>query len=121
MTVLAIDHVQLAMPPGEEAKARAFYTDLLGISEVQKPPLLAARGGCWFESGSVKVHLGVEKDFRPAKKAHPGLRVDDVEALVSRLKGAGVKITPDDTDLPGLLRYFAEDPFGNRLELIQFL
>jgi catechol 2,3-dioxygenase-like lactoylglutathione lyase family enzyme len=119
MTVLAIDHVQLAMPAGQEAKARAFYAELLGIPEKPKPPVLAARGGCWFESGGVKLHLGVEQEFRPAKKAHPGLRVDDLEALVGRLRSAGVKVVPDDVELAGSARYFTEDPFGNRLELLQ--
>jgi catechol 2,3-dioxygenase-like lactoylglutathione lyase family enzyme len=119
MTVLAIDHVQLAMPPGKEAQAREFYSGLLGIPEAPKPATLALRGGCWFEAGAVKVHLGVEQDFRPAKKAHPGLRVDDIEALVERLRNAGVKVVADDVVLAGSTRYFAEDPFGNRLELLQ--
>jgi catechol 2,3-dioxygenase-like lactoylglutathione lyase family enzyme len=121
MTVLAIDHVQLAMPPGQELKAREFYSGLLGITEVPKPPALAARGGCWFEAGSVKVHLGVEQDFRAAKKAHPGLRVDDLEALVARLRESGVKVVADEAELAGSVRYFTEDPFGNRLELLQYV
>lgn len=121
MTVVALDHVQLAMPPGAEPAAREFYSGLLGIPEVPKPPVLAARGGCWFELGAVKVHLGVEPDFRAAKKAHPGLRVDDLEALVKRLRDAGVKVKEDDVALEGPPRYFAEDPFGNRLELLQAL
>lgn len=119
MTVIAIDHVQLAMPKGQEERAREFYTGLLGIPETPKPPLLAARGGCWFEAGAVKVHLGVEQDFRPAKKAHPGLRVDDIEELVARLESAGVQVEADEVALAGSIRYFAEDPFGNRLELLQ--
>jgi catechol 2,3-dioxygenase-like lactoylglutathione lyase family enzyme len=118
VTILALDHVQLAMPPGREQAARDFYTALLGIPEIQKPPALAIRGGAWFESGTVKVHLGVEQDFRPARKAHPGLLVDDLAALVARLREAGVTLTADDS-LPGQARYFAEDPFGNRLELLQ--
>jgi catechol 2,3-dioxygenase-like lactoylglutathione lyase family enzyme len=84
MTILAIEHVQLAMPAGEEEKARAFYRDLLGIAETPKPPRLAKRGGCWFEDGAVKIHLGVEADFRPARKAHPALVVDDDLALAVR-------------------------------------
>jgi len=119
MAVVALDHVQLAMPAGQEPAARRFYAELLGIPEVPKPAVLAARGGCWFEAGAVKIHLGVEQDFRPAKKAHPGLRIDDVEALVQRLRAAGVKVTPDDAALDGPPRYFTEDPFGNRLELLQ--
>lgn len=118
MAVLAIDHVQLAMPPGQELAAREFYSGLLGIPEVPKPPVLAARGGCWFEAGAVKVHLGVEQDFRPARKAHPGLRIDDLEALVLHLRAAGVKVVADEVALEGPPRYFAEDPFGNRLELL---
>lgn len=118
MAVVALDHVQLAMPPGQEEAARRFYSALLGIPEVPKPPVLAARGGCWFESGAVKVHLGVEQDFRPARKAHPGLRVDDLRELVSRLRAAGVNVKEDDVVLEGPPRYFAEDPFGNRLELL---
>jgi catechol 2,3-dioxygenase-like lactoylglutathione lyase family enzyme len=115
--IVALDHVQLAMPPGEEARARQFYTGLLGLPEVPKPPVLAARGGAWFEAAGVKLHLGVEKDFRPAKKAHPGLLVSELEALVVRLREAGVQVTPDEA-LPELGRYYVEDPFGNRLELL---
>lgn len=85
MFVEAINHVQLAMPAGEEAEARHFYADLLGIPEVDKPPHLAARGGCWFERGALKVHLGVERDFRPARKAHPAFTVSDLVGLVQRL------------------------------------
>jgi catechol 2,3-dioxygenase-like lactoylglutathione lyase family enzyme len=117
MTILAIEHVQLAMPAGEEDRARAFYSDLLGISETPKPPHLAKRGGCWFEDGSVKIHLGVEADFRPARKAHPALMVDDVLALAERLKAAGVRVV-DDEPLEGWIRVYADDPFGNRIELM---
>jgi catechol 2,3-dioxygenase-like lactoylglutathione lyase family enzyme len=121
MAVVALDHVQLAMPAGQEPAAREFYSGLLGLPEVAKPPVLAARGGCWFELGSVKVHLGVEADFRPAKKAHPGFRIDDLGALVQRLRIAGIRVKQDDVALEGPPRYFAEDPFGNRLELLQAL
>jgi catechol 2,3-dioxygenase-like lactoylglutathione lyase family enzyme len=114
----AIDHVQLAMPAGREDDARAFYAGLLGIPEQPKPPHLAARGGCWFESGTVKVHLGVEADFRPAKKAHPALRVRDLPALVRTLRDAGVELV-DDEPLEGYDRVYASDPFGNRLELLE--
>ena len=120
MTIIAIDHVQLAMPAGREQEARAFYSALLGLPESAKPPELAARGGAWFESPAVKVHLGVEKDFRPARKAHPGLLVDDLEALASSLRQAGITLQADDA-LPGQARYFVDDPFGNRLELLQAL
>jgi catechol 2,3-dioxygenase-like lactoylglutathione lyase family enzyme len=113
-----IDHVQLAMPAGGEDDARRFYSALLGIPEVPKPPRLAARGGCWFESGDLKVHLGVEVDFRPARKAHPALLVRDLAALVARLRDAGVDLV-DDEPLEGYDRIYASDPFGNRLELLE--
>ena len=118
MGVEAIDHVQLAMPAGREADARAFYSELLGIPEQPKPAHLAARGGCWFESETVKVHLGVEADFRAAKKAHPALLVRDLPALVARLRAAGVELV-DDEPLEGYDRVYAYDPFGNRLELLE--
>ena len=118
MTVMGIDHVQLAMPAGREAEARAFYARILGIPEVPKPPELAKRGGAWFENGAVKLHLGVEGDFRPARKAHPGLIVRDLRGLVQRLREAGVAIV-DDEPLPGYDRVFTADPFGNRLELME--
>jgi len=117
MRVRDIDHVQLAMPAGEEAAAAAFYEGLLGIPQVPKPPHLAARGGCWFEDGSLKVHLGVEADFRPARKAHPALLVDGLRALVDVLAAAGVTVTEDPLD--GYDRVYVEDPFGNRLELLE--
>jgi catechol 2,3-dioxygenase-like lactoylglutathione lyase family enzyme len=113
----AIDHVQLAMPPGEESVARQFYGDLLGMVEVPKPAELAKRGGCWFESGLVQVHLGVEKDFRPAQKAHPALRCRDYAACIAQLSAAGVKVTQVD-DIPGVRRCHIHDPFGNRIELV---
>lgn len=120
MTIYAIDHIQLAMPAGEEDQARAFYGGLLGLSEVPKPPELAKRGGAWFESGPVKVHLGVEPDFRPARKAHPALLVDDLEALIQRCRAAGCEIKTD-VLLEGYQRYHVFDPFGNRIELMQKL
>jgi catechol 2,3-dioxygenase-like lactoylglutathione lyase family enzyme len=113
----SIDHVQPAMPAGEEDRARAFYVGLLGMAELRKPPELAKRGGCWFGSGSVQLHLGVETDFRPAKKAHPALRCADYDALVARLRAAGVKVT-DDASIPGVRRCHIADSFGNRIELI---
>jgi catechol 2,3-dioxygenase-like lactoylglutathione lyase family enzyme len=113
----AIDHVQLAMPAGEEEAARRFYRDVLGMAEIPKPAELAKRGGCWFESGNVQLHLGVERDFRPAKKAHPGLRCLDYDALTARLRAAGVEIIDDD-NIPAVRRCHISDPFGNRIELI---
>jgi catechol 2,3-dioxygenase-like lactoylglutathione lyase family enzyme len=114
----AIDHVQLAMPPGEEDTARHFYRDLLGMAEIPKPPELAKRGGCWFESGEVQIHLGVEKDFRPAKKAHPALHCRDYGALRQRLSEAAVTVA-EVGDIPGVRRCHIYDPFGNRIELIE--
>jgi catechol 2,3-dioxygenase-like lactoylglutathione lyase family enzyme len=114
----AIDHVQLAMPADQEEAARRFYSKLLGMREISKPPELAKRGGCWFESGAVQLHLGVEQDFRPAKKAHPALRCGDYDALISKLRAAGVEVTEPD-DIPGLRRCHIQDPFGNRIEMIR--
>ena len=118
MTIVGIEHVQLAMPPGGEQTARAFYTGLLGLHERAKPAELAARGGCWFEAPGVKVHLGVEADFRAAKKAHPALLVDDLAALAAFLAGAGIAVIADDP-ADGRARCFVSDPFGNRIELMQ--
>ena len=118
MTVVGIEHVQLAMPPGGEGAAREFYTGLLGLPERTKPPALAARGGCWFEAPGVKVHLGVEADFRPAQKAHPALLVDDLAALQTALAAAGVEAVPDEP-ADGRERCYVSDPFGNRIELMQ--
>lgn len=116
--VLALHHLQLAMPPGGEARARAFYGELLGLPELPKPPNLAARGGCWFRLGERELHLGVEPDFRPARKAHPAMLVADLAALRARLEAAGVP-TREDEPLPGYHRFYADDPFGNRLEFLQ--
>ena len=118
MTITGIEHVQLAMPPGGEDAARAFYTGLLGLPEQPKPPKLAARGGCWFEGPGVKLHLGVEADFRPALKAHPALLVVDLATLAATLEQAGTPLCWDD-ELPGVLRCHVGDPFGNRIELMQ--
>jgi catechol 2,3-dioxygenase-like lactoylglutathione lyase family enzyme len=119
MPIEGIDHVQLAMPAGREDAAREFYGRLLGIPEVPKPPELRMRGGAWFEKGEVRIHLGVDPDFRPARKAHPGLRVRDLCALVSRLREAGCEVSEDDSP-SDRRRVFVADPFGNRLELIEF-
>lgn len=112
-----IDHVQLAMRAGEEERARAFYGSLLGMAEIPKPAELAKRGGCWFACGPVQVHLGVEADFRPAKKAHPAFRCFEYDALVGRLRDAGVPVN-DDGSIAGVRRCHIADPFGNRIELI---
>jgi len=118
MSFLAIDHVQIAMPPGGEPAARKFYCDIMGLSEVAKPKELAGRGGCWFESGNVRVHLGVEADFRPAKKAHPAFEVSGLASLIIRLGAAGVPLKQD-VPLDGMERVHVEDPFGNRIELLE--
>jgi catechol 2,3-dioxygenase-like lactoylglutathione lyase family enzyme len=115
--IVGIDHVQLAMPPGGDDDARAFYAGLLGLPERPKPPTLAVRGGCWFESDLVRVHLGVETDFRPARKAHPALVVSDLHALVARLVAAGIDVATGES-FDGRDRVYVSDPFGNRLELI---
>jgi catechol 2,3-dioxygenase-like lactoylglutathione lyase family enzyme len=118
MTIIAIDHVQLAMPEGGEAAARRFYGDLLGLAEIAKPAALAGRGGCWFELGAVRVHLGVEADFAPARKAHPAFLVDDLDGLLAQLRAVGLEAKAD-APLPGYRRLYVADPFGNRLELMQ--
>ena len=105
-------------PAGEERRAGEFYSGLLGIPEVPKPAHLAKRGGCWFERGSLKIHLGVEQDFRPAKKAHPALRVRGLPSLVERLRDAGIDVV-DDEPLEGYDRVYVSDPFGNRIELLE--
>ncbi|GAA2445813.1 VOC family protein [Streptomyces mauvecolor] len=114
----AVDHVQLAAPPGSEPQLRTYYADILGMTEIPKPPALAARGGCWFRYGPVQLHLGIEEDFRPAKKAHPGLRVTSIEAYARRLEERGAKVVRDDS-LPGHRRFYSEDPVGNRLEFLE--
>ena len=113
-----IHHVQLACPAGSEATLRDFYGRVLGLPEVAKPPVLAARGGCWFRGHGIELHLGVEQDFRPARKAHPGLLVRDLDAWAERLTEAGAPVRFDD-DFPGMRRFYTEDPFGNRLEFLE--
>ena len=112
-----IDHVQLAMPAGEEERAAAFYDGLLGIPCVAKPPELAVRGGCWFERDGLRVHLGVEDDFRPARKAHPALAVSGLEELCVLLEAAGHPVRRTE-DVPGTPQWYVDDPFGNRIELL---
>ncbi|MFE2584738.1 glyoxalase [Streptomyces sp. NPDC059378] len=114
----ALDHIQLAAPPGAEDLLRPYYVGILGMTEIPKPPVLAARGGCWFQAGSVRLHFGVEAAFRPARKAHPGLRVTGIEAYAARLSSHGAKVIWDE-DLPGHRRFYSEDPVGNRLEFLE--
>ncbi len=115
--IVRLDHVQLAMPPGREADAEAFYSGLLGLERVPKPAPLAARGGCWFVRGTLAVHLGVEEDFRPAHKAHPAFVVRHLPGLVAALEAGGVAVRPNTDQAPGAGAY-VDDPFGNRIELI---
>jgi catechol 2,3-dioxygenase-like lactoylglutathione lyase family enzyme len=115
--MLRLDHVQIAIPAGAETACRAFYVGVLGMTELPKPPELAKRGGLWVRSGDVEIHLGVEADFRPARKAHPGIVVADVDALAARLQAAGYPLVFDEA-IPGVRRFFAADPLGNRLEFI---
>ena len=112
-----VDHVQLAIPAGREDEARRFYGGVLGLTEVRKPEPLAARGGCWFVGAGIHLHLGVEEPFRPATKAHPGLLVTDLVAARAALQSAGVTVREDDVEI-GVDRFYASDPFGNRLEFI---
>ncbi|GAA2127389.1 VOC family protein [Actinomadura napierensis] len=113
-----LHHVQIAIPPDSEDECRTFYVDVLGMLEIQKPPVLAARGGLWVRADALEIHLGVEQDFRPARKAHPGIRVADLDGLAKRLTGNGVEVTWDD-NFPGHRRFYAFDNLGNRLEFLQ--
>ena len=116
--VYGLDHVQLAMPTGEEARAREFYSGVLGLTEVPKPLNLAKRGGVWFEGGTLRVHLGVEADFRAAKKAHPAFLVQHLASMIEHLQGAGIALVTDEP-LEGYNRIYVSDPFGNRIELLE--
>jgi len=116
--VARIDHIQIAAPVGCESAARDFYGSVLGMTEIEKPPVLRARGGCWFECGSQQLHIGVERDFRAAKKAHPAFSVFHLDELRETLRARGVTVIDDD-NLPGARRFYAEDPWGNRLEFVE--
>ena len=116
--ILAVHHVQLAMPIGREVEAEDFYEGLLGLRRVAKPSHLEGRGGCWFEHGDVRLHLGAELDFRPARKAHPALMVDDLDTLKAVFESAGIEVMVDQP-LPGFDRFYVSDPFGNRLEFLE--
>ena len=123
MSVLGIDHVQYCFPPGELERARVFWRDLIGLSEVPRPPALVARlEGAWFQCGGQQIHIGAEKDFKPAKKAHVALHFDDLPKLLARLKGAGYEVLPSEEEIPGVVaRAFSWDAFGNRIELLQLI
>jgi catechol 2,3-dioxygenase-like lactoylglutathione lyase family enzyme len=117
-SLLPIHHVQLAIPSGGEPACREFWGEVLGMNELEKPPALAARGGCWFRGGFLEVHLGVEEPFMPARKAHPGLLVHGLHSLADQLTSAGHPVTWD-AEFPGHERFYSSDPFGNRLEFLQ--
>ena len=116
--VARIDHIQIAAPEGCESAARDFYGSVLGMKEIEKPPVLRARGGCWFECGSQQLHIGVERSFQAAKKAHPAFAVFGLDELRKTLMDRGVTVADDD-NLPGARRFYAEDPWGNRLEFVE--
>lgn len=116
--ITGLDHVQIAAPSGCEEVARQFYCALLKLPEVAKPPVLAARGGVWFQVGSQQLHIGVEAGFQPARKAHPAFAVTNVGELAGRLQSAGLDITWDEA-LPGVRRFYVADPWGNRLEFLE--
>ncbi len=117
--ITGFDHVQVTIPRDAEGAARAFYGGLLGMTEVPKPDALAGRGGCWFQSGTAVIHLGVEEPFAPARKAHPAFLVDDLDVLQGQLTEAGHECTRADCDIPGVVRFHTFDPFGNRIEFQQ--
>jgi len=119
--IVGLDHVQIAAPPGGEPQARSFYGDALGLTELPKPPVLAARGGLWFAVGTIQqLHIGIEAQFAPARRAHPALSLDStaaLDALAGKLAWLGHEPCWD-ADLPGARRFYVDDPFGNRLELL---
>lgn len=117
--ITGLDHVQVAIPAGSEDVAREFYGALLGMSEQPKPPVLAARGGCWFSAGTAVLHLGVEDPFTPAAKAHPAFVVRELDALSQTLTARGYRCVPADGEITGVRRFHTFDPFGNRIEFQQ--
>ena len=119
MKILSIDHVQIAMPAGAEKKARNFYVGILNFTEIPKPPELAKRGGAWFQSDNVQLHLGVEADFHPARKAHPAFIVEDLDDFLVKAQAAGYETDTTQPPLDGYKRAHVFDPFGNRIELME--
>lgn len=113
-----IHHVQLGASVGSEDAARSFWVGVVGLTEIAKPPALATRGGCWFRGRGIEIHVGIEDNFHPARKAHPGIVVRRLDALARRLVAAGHSVAPDDA-LPGMRRFYTADPFGNRLEFLE--
>lgn len=116
----SIDHVQLAAPKGSETIARKFFSEILGLQEVEKPGILGKRGGVWFQFGTYQIHIGIEEPFAPAKKAHPAFQVENLEALKIHLAKNGINFIVD-TDLPGANRIYMNDPFGNRMEILEWI
>lgn len=116
----AIDHIQLAAPKGSEGEARRFFVGILGFEEIEKPAELKKRGGAWFQFGNCQIHVGIEEPFVPARKAHPAFEIENIEGLKKHLNASGVEYTEDDK-LPGASRIYVHDPFGNRLELLEWL
>jgi catechol 2,3-dioxygenase-like lactoylglutathione lyase family enzyme len=114
----SVYHVQVAMPVGGEDRARWFYGEVLGLTEMVKPDTLRGRGGVWFQSGNLQVHLGVEADFMPARKAHVAYAVEGIDVVRGRFVEAGIGVTDDDA-LPGFARFYTVDPFGNRVEILE--
>jgi catechol 2,3-dioxygenase-like lactoylglutathione lyase family enzyme len=117
--ITGLDHVQVAIPEGGEEAARRWYGEVLGMTEMPKPPALAVRGGCWFTAGTAVLHLGVEQPFAPALKAHPAFGVDDLDALEARVRTVGCETVRTDGEIPGVRRFHTSDPFGNRIEFQQ--
>jgi catechol 2,3-dioxygenase-like lactoylglutathione lyase family enzyme len=118
MSIHSIDHIQIAIPAGGEEAARVFYGDVLGLGEVEKPPVLAKRGGAWFEKGATKIHLGIDPDFTPAKKAHVCFIVEDLDAMAVAMTNKNFEVKPD-TAIKNTKRFFTKDPFGNRIEIME--
>ncbi len=118
-TLPRLHHVMIAIPPASEPSARAFYVDILGLSEIPKPESLCGRGGLWLSTGSLDVHLGIDQDFHPARKAHIALQLDDLDRIKCKLNEFGYQVGPVECELPGFERFYVSDPFGNRIELMQ--
>lgn len=119
MAIISIDHVQIAMPEAQENAARTFYINILGFTETPKPSALLKRGGAWFQSGNVQLHLGIEKDFHPARKAHPAFIVDNLDTILEKVQQAGYEWDESQPPLDGYKRAHIYDPFGNRIELME--
>lgn len=122
MKVVSLDHVQVAAPrlPDTEEKARAFYAGVLGLEEIEKPDILKPKGGVWFSLGSGQLHIGIDEPFSPARKAHPAFLVNGLDDLRQHIESSGYE-TYDAEEIPGMSRFHLFDPFGNRIELMEYL